>query len=203
MPLDDRAAPAWTVVFPADDPALEAVPFGGAGEVEFGPASIALEQGQPLTGVRFTDPFPTTDYEIEVVAARRAGNDFFCALTFPIGDEHATLVLGGWGGSLVGLSCLDGLDASSNETKSFHRFERDVDYRLTLRVTAERLIATVAEADGPATTIVDLARTGRRFSLRPEVALSAPLGIASYSTRASIRRIAWRSIRRIAWRPVR
>lgn len=184
-------------MFPAAGPALEAVPFGGAGEVEFGSDSIVLGFGQPLTGVRFTGPFPTTDYEIEVEAARRSGNDFFSALTFPIGDAHATLVLGGWGGSLVGLSCVDGLDAASNETKSFHRFERDVFYALCVRVSRERVIATLTDPRTPniVTTIVDLPLAGRAISLRPEVEKCRPLGIASYSTHAVIRRIAYRTLR--------
>ena len=46
------------------------------------------------------------------------GGDFFCGLTFPYGDASCTFVVGGWGGGLVGLSSINGDDASENETRT-------------------------------------------------------------------------------------
>ena len=67
---------------------------------------------------------PGLNYELNVVARRVEGSDFFCGLTFPYQDSHCTLILGGWGGALVGLSCLDGRDASENETTRLMPFEK-------------------------------------------------------------------------------
>ena len=52
---------------------------------------------------------PRTDYEIRFETRRIEGFDFFCGLTFPVGEKYLTLVLGGWDGNVVGLSCLDGI----------------------------------------------------------------------------------------------
>ena len=38
------------------------------------------------------------------------------ALLFHFTHSHATLILGGWGGSLIGISSIDDFDASENET---------------------------------------------------------------------------------------
>jgi len=177
----DGAAPAWT-----------AVDFGGGGEIEPRERGVRLHAGSPMTGIAWRDetmgaPLPTTDYEIEVEAARVAGSDFFCALTFPVGEQFLTLVLGGWGGSTCGLSCLDGLDASSNRTTTYHAFEKGRAYRARVVVTPARVEAFVD--DEPLCTI-DLA--GLALSLRTEVLLCRPLGIATYATTADLHGVRWR-----------
>lgn len=182
----------WTVLF--DGTTLdgwESTSFGGEGPVELVDGALRLGMGSMLTGVRFPDAarLPTQDYELEVVAARLAGTDFFCGLTFPVGDSFATLVLGGWGGALTGLSCLDGADASDNETKSYRRYEKGRDYAVRVVVTAERVQAWI---DGE--SVVDVARAGRRFSLRTEVLKSQPLGVSSYATLARVRSIRLRAL---------
>src|SRR5690606_6791411 len=70
--------------------------FGGEGEVIVENGAMQLAMGSPLTGVTLTAPPPSGNYELEVVAARIEGTDFFCGLTFPVGDNHLTLILGGW-----------------------------------------------------------------------------------------------------------
>ena len=172
------AEPSWTPLF--DGTSLgdwTITPFGGSGPVEVRDGAIELGQGSPMTGVTYHGEFPRDDYELEMDAARVLGTDFFCALTFPVGDAHLTLVLGGWGGGLCGLSCLDGLDASSNETKCFRRFERGRSYRVRLRVAGGRVQAWL---DGE--PLIDADLRGRALSLRPEVEPGKPLGIASYAT---------------------
>ena len=77
-----------------------------------------LDFGSSMTGVTYQGKdLPRTDYEIRLEAQRIDGTDFFCGLTFPVHDAHLSLIVGGWGGSLVGLSSLDGKDASRNETR--------------------------------------------------------------------------------------
>ena len=50
------------------------------------------------------------------------------------------LVLGGWGGSLVGLSSIDGQDASRNATTTFRTFEDGRLHRARIEVTGGRVL---------------------------------------------------------------
>ena len=170
------------------------IDFGGGGEIEPRERGVRLHAGSPMTGVAWPAdatraPLPTTDYELEVEAARIAGTDFFCALTFPVGEQFLTLVLGGWGGSTCGLSCLDGLDAANNRTTTYHRFEKGRACRARVVVTSARVEAFV---DDQPLCAVDLA--GLALSLRTEVLLCRPLGIATYATTADLRSVRWRPL---------
>lgn len=164
-------------------------PFGGEGEVELREGGLRLPFGSMLTGVHWTGADLPACYELEVVAARLSGTDFFCALTLPIGEEFATVVLGGWGGALVGLSCVDGADASENGTRSLRGFVMGVEYTLLVRVDQERVAAWL---DGE--LLFEQERMGHRFELRPEVLLSRPLGIASFATTARIASVRMRPL---------
>lgn len=163
--------------------------FGGQGEVAVAGGRIRLEPGNPLTGVTWTGPAPAGAYELELIAARLDGSDFFCGLTFPVGDAHLTLVLGGWGGTVCGLSCLDGLDAAHNDTRVLRGFATGREYTIRVEVTPARVAAFV---DGEPLATESLA--GKTCSLRPEVALSRPLGIASFLCTASLRGLRWRPL---------
>lgn len=169
---------------------LRPIAFGGEGAVTPWSDGIELGAGSTLTGVRWEGAeLPTVDYEIALEATRVRGGDFFCGLTFPVREGHCTLVLGGWGGSLVGLSCLDGADASANETTTYASFEDGRPYRVRVRVTSERIVATVDER-----RLVDAAIAGREVTLRPDVRLTAPLGVCSYATVARIRDLRLRKL---------
>ena len=124
-----------------------------------------------------------------MTAARVSGNDFFCALTFPVGQDHLTLVLGGWGGTVCGLSSLDGLDAAHNETRTLRRFEAGRYY--TTRVVV-RAATVEAHLDGE--LLCRMNRADHTLSLRPEVQLSRPLGIANFATVAAVRSVRWRPL---------
>ena len=152
--------------------------------------ALLLEPGNPLTGVHWTRPFPRTNYEFEVRATRVDGSDFFCGLTFPVGEEHLSVILGGWGGSLVGISCLDGRDASDNDTKRLRSFEDGRAYRVRLAVTPSSVSVRI---DGE--LVVDIDPRAHALSLRPEVAPSKPLGIACFATTARLQAMRWRRIR--------
>lgn len=168
-----------------------ATEFGGEGEVCVKDATFMLGFGSPLTGVNWTGKqLPTVDYELELTAARVEGTDFFCGLTFPYRDKYLTLVVGGWGGSVVGISSLDGYDASENETGSAQLFEDGRDYRIRLLVEQKRIRAWIDEKQ-----VVDIDPTEHELSLRVEVEPSRPLGIASYETRARIRGLRVRRLR--------
>jgi hypothetical protein len=168
--------------------------FGGDGEIHVEDGRMILEMGSPLTGVTWTgESLPTLDYELQLTAARLAGTDFFCGLTFPVGESSVSLVLGGWGGSVCGISSIDGLDASENETTRFVYLETGKVFDVRVRVSAERLTVHV---DGESLADVELA--GKTLDIRPEVDRSRPLGIASFGTRAAIGPI---TLRRTPSRP--
>jgi hypothetical protein len=163
-------------------------PFSGRGEVRVEKGTIALGAGKPLTGVTWTESFPRVDYEIRFEGVRLGGNDFFATVTFPIEDSFCTLVTGGWGGDIVGLSSIDGWDAADNETRTYFNFETGRWYRFHVQVTAGRIRVWIDEKP-----VINVEITGRSISLRRgEIKLSAPLGFASYATAGALRRIEYR-----------
>ncbi len=182
-PVEGGDEPGWTRLFDGTGLAgWEVTRFGGEGEVELQDGRMILGRGSPLTGVTWRGELPRGEaYEVRLGAARLDGTDFFCGLTFPVGEDCCSLILGGWGGALVGLSCIDGWDAASNETTRFVSFEAGRTYRVRLRVSPERIEAWI---DGE--SIVDVAIAGRKIGVRSEVLLSRPLGIAAFSTIAAI-----------------
>jgi len=164
--------------------------FGGSGEVVVEDGAIVLNMGM-LTGVNYTNPIPRMDYEVEVQAKRAVGSDFFCGLTFPVGPDFATLIVGGWGGSVVGISSLDDNDAAHNETTTYQRFEAGRWYKIRLAVTPTHLSVWIDEDRRIHANI-----EGKKISLRPgDIELSKPLGIASYGTTAELKDIRLRSLK--------
>jgi hypothetical protein len=168
----------------------QATEFAGHGEVHCESGMVVLGTGNDLTGVNYTNDVPKVNYEISMDAMRVQGSDFFCGLTVPVKDSFCSLILGGWGGSVTGISSVDGEDASENETTKFMRFESGRWYRLRLRVTDKKIEAWLDKEK-----IVDLATTGRKIGLRfGEIEMSKPLGIASWETAGALREIRMRRI---------
>lgn len=184
------AEETWTPLFDGKtQKGWASTPFAGAGDVEVRDGTLVLNQGI-LTGVNWTNDFPTVDYELSLEAQRVLGIDFFCGLTFPVGTNHLTLVVGGWGGSVVGLSNIDGESANSNSTTHLERFESGRWYALKLRVVSTNVAVWL---DGK--RIIDLDTRGKNLSLREgEIERSKPLGLASWSTTAALRQVRWRSL---------
>ena len=164
--------------------------FGGHGPVKCESGLIVVDTGDALSGIDCTNPVPKSNYEIALDAMRLEGSDFFCGLTFPVAESHCSLILGGWGGTVVGVSSIDGMDASENETTKFIRFDSNRWYRVRIRVTNEKI-----EAWLDAEKIVDLPLAERKITLRfGEIDLSRPLGIATYQTTAALREIKLRQL---------
>jgi Domain of Unknown Function (DUF1080) len=164
--------------------------FAGHGTVELESGLIVLNTGDPLTGVNWTNRLPNTNYEVALDAMRVTGSDFFCGLTVPVDDSFCTLIVGGWGGSLVGISSLDGQDASENETTKFFNAEQGKWYRIRLRVTPSRLEAWIDNEK-----FVNVDTTDMKISLRAgDIESSKPFGIASYQTTAALREIRLRRV---------
>ena len=158
--------------------------FGPQGPVYVSGGSIILGMGDGATGITYKNPFPESNYEVTLEARRMAGNDFFCGMTFPVGKDPCSLIVGGWGGSVVGLSSINGYDASENETMTLQNFQKEQWYRIRLRVTDEAIKAWIDDK-----IVVDFTIGDNRISIRPEVTLSRPFGIASWFTAAALRNI--------------
>lgn len=180
----------WTSLFDGKSlGAWKSTPFGGEGEVSVSDAAIRIDRGSDMTGITWTGDFPKQGYEIALEARRVDGSDFFCGVTFPVGDDPCSLILGGWGGSVVGLSSIDGEDAARNDTTQLIEFENGRWYAVRVRVTPERI-----ECDLDGKRIVDQPLKDHTLSIRPEVEASRPLGIATYATVGEVRGIRFRKI---------
>jgi hypothetical protein len=163
--------------------------FGTAGDVKVEKGAIVLGYADGCNGVTFQGEFPKQDYEIRLQAQRVDGTDFFCGLTFPVGEDPCSLIVGGWGGAVVGLSSLDGEDAAHNETRKLMGFRKGQWYAIRLRVAAGKISAWIDDEQ-----IVDVATEGKKIGIRPEVEESKPLGICSWCTTAALRNIEWRTV---------
>jgi hypothetical protein len=130
------------------------------------------------------------NYEVALDAMRLTGSDFFCGLTVPVGTNCCSLIVGGWGGSLVGISSLNGMDASENETTKFSNFESGHWYRIRLRVREKRIQAWIDKEK-----LVDVDTTDKRISVRPgDIELSQPFGIAAWQTSTALREVKFRRV---------
>lgn len=162
-------------------------PFSGRGKIRVEDNSIVLEKGI-LTGITWSRDFPKYNYEVRLEAMRVEGSDFFAGITFPVYDSFCSWITGGWGGMVVGLSSLDDMDASENDTSIRRTFESGRWYALRLRVTEDRIRAWIDER-----LVIDAYFADRLVGLRPgEIELSKPFGIASYQTKAKLRKIEYR-----------
>ena len=166
------------------------VDFGGQGDVEVQDGLLVIEMGQPLTGIVWDGPeLPKLGYEISLEAKRTQGSDFFVGLTFPVKESHCSLILGGWGGALTGLSSLNGQDASENFTTNFYSFDTDEWYKVRLRVTDEKILGWVNDE-----LLVDVDHTEYRLSVRLEMDLCRPLGLATFQTEGRYRNFTLRKL---------
>ena len=199
----DRSADAaigsdgWTSLF--DGRSLsgwKVTEFAGGGDVDVdrgfrgGPPAIVVKPGVMLSGFNYTREVPKTNFEISLETMKIEGNDFICGLTFPVGDSHASLILGGWGGGVVGISSIDDRDASENETTKFMAFPKERWYNVRMRVTPAKLEAWLDDKK-----IVDQEVANRKISLRRgEISRSIPLGISTFQTSAAFRAIKLRRL---------
>ena len=157
------------------------------GDVYVKDGAIYIEKsktGGYMNGITWTGPLVQMNYEITLEAMRLEGTDFFCGLTFPVGDKPCSLILGGWGGALCGLSSLDYMDASENETTTFVDFNKNQWYHVRLRVTENKILAWLDDE-----ILVNVDTTGKNIDIRIEVMPSLPLGISTYLTTGAIRNI--------------
>lgn len=158
--------------------------YGTEGPVSVADGKIILNYGDGCTGITWEKEFPVMNYEVTLEAQKTVGNDFFCGMTFPVNNEFCSLIVGGWGGPVVGLSCIDGEDAAHNQTKILKKFEKNTWYKIRLRVDNEKITAWIDDEK-----LVDFAYAGHQLSLRAEVGLSKPFGLFTWETTGEIRNI--------------
>lgn len=151
---------------------------------------IVMEMGCTMTGVTWTGDVPRDNYELEYEGTRLEGIDFFATVTFPVGQDHCSLVTGGWGGTVVGLSCIDYYDAGDNLTTRFRDFKDKQWYKFRVRVTAAKIAAWIDDEQ-----VVDQERKGHEISIRMECDLCRPLGFATYCTTGAVRNIRIRKLK--------
>ena len=174
--FDGHSLAGWRVLHKYD--------FQRHGKVTVKDGAVILDQGSPATGIAISSAPPRIDYELNWEAKRIQGSDFFCGLTFPVNEHYLSLIVGGWGGGVTGISNLDGMSAVENETTDYRKFEQDRWYRLRLRVTRETVSAWIDDEQ-----IVDVTLKGRKLSIWWEQEPVRPLGFAAWYTKAAVRNL--------------
>ena len=131
-----------------------------------------------MTGITSTrKDLPLTNYQLSYEAMRLDGSDFFAAATFPVGKSHLTFVNGGWGGSVTGLSSLDGYDAAENDTGNYYNYKDKQWYKFRVRVTDRTVQCWIDDKK-----FAEVSIEGRKIGTRIEVDPSKPLGFAAWET---------------------
>ncbi len=192
---------AWTVPENGWDWLFDAAPkHGGAASKYIGQGKVTIENGvlrlgvgDDMTGLNWPDydkeKLPRQNYEISFDARRVEGTDFFTGLTFPYGDKPISWIVGGWGGTVVGLSNINGFAAVENETTKTMEFADERWYRLRLRVSKMKIEAWIDEEK-----VINLPTMDKEFTIRWSVEPSLPLGFATWKTGGELRDIRLRSL---------
>lgn len=167
----------------------QVVDIGGSGEVLLEEGLMVIKMGDSVSGAVYkkADKLPVTNYEITLEARRTMGVDFFCGLTFPVGSLKtcATFVVGGWGGSVTGISSIDGMDASENSTGSYQRYKDNEWYKIKLRVTPKNLSAWINDKQ-----VIDADIEDKKISVRPgPIESYLPLSLTTFATTAEIKNV--------------
>lgn len=188
VPATDKS---WKKLF--DGKTLEgwkSCDFFEPGKVTVHDGELVMETGKPMTGVVHAwKGLPKIDYEVVLEGKKISGDDFFCTTTFPVGDTFCSFVVGGWGGQTVGLSSINGNDASQNETNGSKEFKDGKWYRIRVRVTQKRIECWI---DGE--KLVDFETTDRKLATRIECRVCQPFGIATFGTTGAVRDIRVRAL---------
>jgi hypothetical protein len=161
------------------------------GRIGVADAVLSLGLGQPMTGAKFVDwpelALPATGFSIRYEAMRVTGEDFFGTVTFPVPgrDSHVSFVLGGWGGTVTGISSIDFSDANENQTRAEQRFENGQWHGVRIEARPEDLRVWVRERP-----VVNVSIKGRQTGLRAGfIDHCIPFGFATYGTEGKIRRL--------------
>jgi hypothetical protein len=212
-PTDDQK---WTPLFDGktlDGWSVSRIEADKKAEVKEG--CILIGRDDLASGIKYDQPFPKSNYEIMYQAKRARGYDFFGTITFPVQESHCSFVAGGWSGSVIGLSSINGYDASENETTTFYDFKDKQWYQFRVRVSDDRISVWVypvdetgkileTKKDDPKAVVtpekdikkpkVDLVLENKRMTTRLEVSFFKPLGISTWNTEGHLRDIKFREL---------
>lgn len=164
------------------------------------PGEVKVEDGQlilglspasgGMTGITTTrEDLPRTNFGLSYQAQRLSGRDFFAAATFPVGETYLTLVNGGWGGTVTGLSSIDGADASENPTGTYQKYANDTWYTFRIRVTDASIRCWLDDEE-----LVTFDPRGHHLGTRLETRVSQPLGFATWETSSALKEITIRPL---------
>jgi hypothetical protein len=164
------------------------------GEVQVLPGGIVeCGAGISITAIVYTNKFPVRNYELSLQGMRTGGSDFFIGLTIPVESSYCTVIIGGWGGGLCGISSFDGNDAANNQWAEGLNLKENRWYTLTVRVTPG-VIQIALDKDLYTARIEydDVRRIGLRFG---EIEKTIPLGLSTYETTAHWRNFTVKEIK--------
>jgi hypothetical protein len=184
-PMMDEILPSGEQITLFDGETLDfwdSAPFPFCGKIEVHDSAIILQRGQPLSGIVWNGLIRQMNYELSLQAKRIDGEDFFCGITFPIGQNFASLLIGSSGGSDCRLCCIGGLEPSVSAQSQ--PFENERWYSVRLRVAGTHIQAWIDE-----TAAVDLDTTDKMLALRDDLAASKPLAIMTNNASAAVRKI--------------
>lgn len=158
--------------------------FDRPGEIRVEDGKLVLGKGDDLTGVCWKGEVQEENYEIAFQVRRVEGNDFFCGFTFPVEKSYVTLILGGWGGYVVGLTAINGASAAENSTTQGYDFKTGKWYEIRVSVTGKfiRVYRDLVK-------IIEVEREGNRFEVWPQMEVARPLSFSTYDTVGEYRNI--------------
>jgi formylglycine-generating enzyme required for sulfatase activity len=151
---------------------------------------LTLGEGFPITGIAWKSEFPKTDYELCLEVKRIDGNDTFCGIVFPVGQQHLAVNVGGWRGDWVGLEYIDGKGCGETGFKARVPFQAQKFYQVRLRVTQEAIQLWVEGEEVIKCT--DIAK--KQFSVYGPWTPLMPFGLHSWGTKSGIRSIRLRRL---------
>ncbi|MEZ6086453.1 MAG: hypothetical protein R3C05_00145 [Pirellulaceae bacterium] len=158
--------------------------FADRGDISLDDGVLKIGRGKPASGLSFHGPLPDKFYKLTWEARRVDGSDFFCGMTFPIRGSHATLIVGGWGGGVIGISNIDNMSAVENQTTDYREFEMNRWYQFELEVGQTALIFKIDDE-----TVIDLNHDNLKYSIWWEQEQMTPIGIATWHTASEIRKL--------------
>jgi len=174
--FDSKTLTGWKVIEEND--------FKNHGKVGVVDGVIRIEKGQPAAGVKIARDFPRMNYEIVFEARRIDGNDFFCGMAFPVDDAYCSLIVGGWGGGVVGLSNIDTMAAVENDTTRYLEVKDHQWYTIRVRVTEQRILVWIDGEEFANVVVKD-----HKFDIWWEQEPVRPFGFATWNTSAEFRRL--------------
>ena len=181
----------WSLLAPSQTSAWQQAGIPDEGAISIKEGELTITAGQPMSGAKFshwaTSGLPDTNYAISYEAMRVEGRDIFGMCTFPVGSQqsHATFVIGGWGGTVPGISSIEFLDANENQTRAEQAFENNRWYRIRIEVRPDDLRAWIN--DRP---VVNASIKGKKVSLRHgDIDHCLPFGFATWNTTGKVHKV--------------